>query len=124
MGIKLNHTIVFSRDKAVAAAFLTEILGLSATTPFGAFLMVQLENEIALDFFDSDREIVPQHYAFLVNEKEFDVILARVRQRGVPYWADPFHRRASEINTDAGGRSIYFEDPNGHNLEILTKSAS
>src|SRR5882724_897877 len=124
MGIKLNHTIVFSRDKAAAAAFLTAILGLSAATPFGPFLTVQLENEITLDFFDSDREIVPQHYAFLVSEKEFDNILARIRQRVVPYWADPFHQRVSEINTDAGGRSTYFEDPSGHNLEILTKFAS
>ena len=124
MGIKLNHAIVFSRDKAVAAAFLTEILGLSTATPFGPFLTVQLENEITLDFFDSDREIVPQHYAFLVSEKEFNNILGRVRQRGVPYWADPVHERANEINANAGGRGAYFEDPSGHSLEILTKSAS
>ena len=121
MSIKLNHTIVFSRDKVVAATFLTEILALSTATPFGPFLTVELENEITLDFFDSDRKIVPQHYAFLVAEKEFDIILARIRQRRVPYWADPFHQRASEINTDGCGRSTYFEDPSGHNLEILTK---
>lgn len=123
MGIKLNHTIVFSRDKALAAAFLTEVLGLPGATPFGPFLAVHLENEITLDFFDSDREIVAQHYAFLVSEKEFDNILARIRQRGIPYWADPFHQRAGEINIGAGGRGAYFEDPSSHNLEILTKSA-
>jgi catechol 2,3-dioxygenase-like lactoylglutathione lyase family enzyme len=121
MGVKLNHTIVFSCDKVVAAAFLTEILGLSTATPFGPFLTVELKNEITLDFFDSDREIVPQHYAFLVAEEEFDIILARIRQRRVPYWADPFHQRAGEINTDSRGRGAYFEDPSGHNLEILTK---
>lgn len=122
MSIKLNHTIVFSRNKDIAAAFLTDILGLSVAVPSGPFLPVELENEITLDFFDSDREIVPQHYAFLVSEKEFVIILTRIGQRGISYWADPFHRRAGEINTDGRGRSFYFEDPSGHNLEILTES--
>lgn len=121
MSIKLNHTIVHSRDKGASAAFFAEILGLPAPTPFGPFLMVQMDNEITLDFYDAGSEITTQHYAFLVSEKEFDEILGRIRQRGLPFWADPHHHQANEINTNDGGRGTYFEDPSGHNLEILTR---
>jgi catechol 2,3-dioxygenase-like lactoylglutathione lyase family enzyme len=122
MTVQLNHTIVFSRDKRAAAAFLTEILGLPPATVFGPFLAVQMTNDITLDFYEADREIVPQNNAFLVDERGFDDILGRIRQRALPYWADPFHHRASEINTNDGGRGVYFEDPSGHNLEIITRS--
>jgi extradiol dioxygenase family protein len=80
-----------------------------------------MTNDVTLDFNDADREIVPQHYAFLVDERRFDDILARIRQRALPYWADPFHCRAGEINTDGEGRGVYFEDPSGHNLEVITR---
>jgi catechol 2,3-dioxygenase-like lactoylglutathione lyase family enzyme len=121
MSVQLNHTIVFSRDKSVAAAFLTEILGLPPPIWFGPFLAVQLTNGVTLDFYEANREIVPQHYAFLVDERGFDDILGRIAQRGLPYWADPFHHRAGEINTHDAGRGVYFEDPSGHNLEIITR---
>src|SRR5215510_9543228 len=84
MSIKLNHTIVHSHDKGESAAFLVEILGLSAPSPFGPFLTVQTDNDVTLDFSDSDRDIAPQHYAFLVSDMEFDEILGRIRQRGIP----------------------------------------
>jgi len=121
MSIRLNHTIVHSRDKVESAAFLVEILGLPAPAPFGPFLTVQMDNEVTLDFYDAGREIAPQHYAFLVSEMEFDEILGRIRQRGLPFWADPHHHRANEINTNDGGRGAYFDDPSGHNLEIITR---
>lgn len=121
MSIKLNHTIVHSRDKVASATFLTEILGLPAPIPFGHFLTVRTDNEITLDFLETDHEFETQHYAFLVSEKEFDEIFSRIEKHGVTFWADPFHRRANEINTNNGGRGTYFEDPNGHNLEILTR---
>ena len=121
MSIKLNHTIVHSRDKGESAAFLVEILGLPAPTPFGPFLTVKVDNEVTLDFYEADREIAPQHYAFLVSEMEFDEILGRIRRRGLPFWADPHHHRANEINTNDTGRGAYFEDPSGHNLEIITR---
>ena len=121
MSIKLNHTIVQSRDKGESAAFLIEILGLPAPTPFGPFLTVKVDNEVTLDFYEADREIAPQHYAFLVSEMEFDEILGRIRRRGLPFWADPHHHRANEINTNDTGRGAYFEDPSGHNLEIITR---
>jgi catechol 2,3-dioxygenase-like lactoylglutathione lyase family enzyme len=80
-----------------------------------------MDNEVTLDFSNADRDIAPQHYAFLVSEMEFDEILGRIRQRGLPFWADPHHHRANEINTTDGGRRAYFEDPSGHNLEIMTR---
>lgn len=121
MSIKLDHTIVFSRAKDAAAMFYTEILGLPRATPFGPFLSISTDNEVTLDFYDSDRPIVTQHYAFLVGEREFDQIFSRIQKRGLPYWADPFHQRPDEINTDDGGRGLYFADPSGHNLEIITR---
>lgn len=122
MSIKLNHTIVHARDKAVSAAFLSEILGLSAPVPFGHFLTVQLDNEVTLDFVDAgELDFVRTHYAFLVSEPEFDEIPGRIKERGLPFWADPFHHRANEINTHDGGRGAYFADPDGHNLEIITR---
>ncbi|MDQ3274002.1 MAG: VOC family protein, partial [Actinomycetota bacterium] len=62
-----------------------------------------------------------QHYAFLVSDRKFDEIFGRIRERKLSYWADPYHREPDEINTRDGGRGLYFDDPDGHNLEILTR---
>ncbi len=122
MSIQLNHTIVHARDKAVSANFLAEILGLPAPVPFGHFLTVQLDNEVTLDFVNAgELDFVRTHYAFLVSEQEFDEIFARIQQRGLPYWADPMHRQPNAINQHDGGRGAYFADPDGHNLEIITR---
>lgn len=122
MSVQLNHTIVHSRDKADSAAFYCELLGLLEPVPFGPFLSVALSNEVTLDFLDDfDGAVATQHYAFLVGEDEFDEILARIRVRGLTYWADPFHRRPAQFNTEDGGRGLYWEDPSGHNLEIITR---
>jgi catechol 2,3-dioxygenase-like lactoylglutathione lyase family enzyme len=121
MTAKLNHTIVYARDKHASAAFLSEVLGLPAPVPFGPFMGVHAGNEVTLDFMDADGEITPQHYAFLISEAEFDEIFARIRERKLPYWADPTQHQRGEINTRDGGRGVYFEDPNGHFLEILTR---
>lgn len=121
MTVKLNHTIVHSRDKTASARFMADILGLPAPVPFGPFMGVQTGNEVTLDFLETDEEITTEHYAFLISETEFDAIFARIRERGLPYWADPARSRHGEINTRDGGRGVYFEDPNGHLLEILTR---
>ena len=121
MTIKLNHTIVHSRDKRAGATFLAELFGLPAPVPFGPFLGVQVDNEVTLDFMDHDGEIATQHYAFLIGEAEFDRIFARIRERKVTYWADPYRRERGQINTRDGGRGVYFQDPSGHLLEILTR---
>lgn len=121
MTVQLNHTIVAARDKKVSATFLAEILGLPEPAPFGPFLGVQVDNEVTLDFIDSDRDITPQHYAFLISEAEFDEIFGRIQARGLSYWADPHKNQPGEINTRDRGRGAYFEDPDGHFLEILTR---
>jgi len=121
MTAKLNHTIIHARDKRASAAFLSEILGLPAPVPFGPFMGVQTGNEVTLDFLETDEEFITEHYAFLISEAEFDEIFARIRSRKLPYWADPARRERGKINTRDGGRGVYFEDPNGHLLEILTR---
>jgi catechol 2,3-dioxygenase-like lactoylglutathione lyase family enzyme len=118
--VQLNHTIVAARDKRESATFLAEILGVPAPTTYGPFLVVEMDNGVSLDF-DERGKIHPQHYAFLVTEAEFDQIFGRIRERGLAYWADPFHRRPGEINRNDGGRGVYWEDPSGHNLEIITR---
>lgn len=121
MGIQLNHTIVFCRDQRASAAFLTEMLGLAEPTRFGPFLVVDLANGVSLDFLESDQEIASQHYAFLIGEDDFDRVHARIRQRGLAHWADPHQQRPNEINHNDGGRGVYFPDPDGHLLEVITR---
>lgn len=121
MPVQFNHTIVSSRDREASARFLTDILGLREATRFGPFLVVELDNGVSLDFAESKAEIASQHYAFLVTEAEIDAIFGRIRNRGIDYWADPGRSRPRAINHRDGGRGLYFEDPNGHFLEIITK---
>lgn len=121
MTVTLNHTIAEVRDKRRSATFMTEILGLPAPVVFGPFLCVQLGNDVTLDFADTSAELHPQHYAFLISEAEFDEVFARITSRGLPYWADPACRHPGQINTRDGGRGLYFEEPGGHLLEILTR---
>lgn len=122
MAIQLNHTIVPARDGKASATFLTEILGLSKKpVRFGPFWAVTLDNGVTLDFQDCDEAMPIEHYAFLVSESEFDGIFERIRARDLEYWADPMHNRPGEINRNDGGRGVYWNDPNGHYLEIITR---
>jgi catechol 2,3-dioxygenase-like lactoylglutathione lyase family enzyme len=121
MAIRLNHTIVAAKDKEASARFLTEILDLPAHRAIGPFAVVQLSDDTSLDFADDEGEIAPQHYAFLVDESEFDAIFARIRERKLTYWADPFRREPGRINEWDGGRGVYFDDPSGHLLEAITR---
>src|SRR5258706_14411126 len=107
MSIDLNHTIVHARDPQAAATFLAEILGLGPPMPFGPFHGVELDNGVTLDFIRADGDVVPEHYAFLVSEQEFDRIFGRIRERGLPYWADPGRHEPGRINHHDGGRGLY-----------------
>jgi catechol 2,3-dioxygenase-like lactoylglutathione lyase family enzyme len=121
MPVAFNHTIVWSNDSKASAAFLASILGLPAPKEWGPFQIVATTNGVNLDFLDQAGEIAPQHFAFLVDEAEFDDIFKRVRQQGLDYWADPARTMEGEINHHDGGRGCYFQDPNGHLLEIITR---
>ena len=121
MSVQLNHTIVSCRDQQRSAAFLTGILGLPAATRFGHFLVVEADNGVSLDFAETSGDITSQHYAFLVGEEDFDAAFGRIREQGLAYWADPGRTRAGAVSDRDGGRGLYFEDPDGHLLEIITR---
>ena len=121
--VRLDHTIVHVRDNRESAEFLADVLGLPAPTLIGGkFFAVQLSGEVSLDFDTTHGEIVAQHYAFAVSAVDFDAILARVRARSLPFWADPQRTRPNEVaERGRGERAFYFADPSGHWLEVLTK---
>lgn len=120
MTAQLNHTIVWCRDNRRSSAFLADMLGRPAPREFYHFMVVELDNGVSLDFMAKDGPVSPQHYAFLVDDPTFDSALARVQELGLTYWPEPARSRPNEINTNDGGRGFYFEDPDGHFLELLT----
>ena|SRR5258706_16481336 len=127
MAVLLNHTIVPARDKEASATFLAEILGLPVGKPFGPFVQLHVGESLSLDFADVDvagqgvTDVAPHHYAFQVDDAEFDEIFNRIVEAGIAYYAEPHEpHRYGEINTWRGGRAVYFNDPNGHILEVLT----
>ncbi|MER7997901.1 MULTISPECIES: VOC family protein [unclassified Streptomyces] len=122
MSVQLNHTIVHSRNNRESADFLAHVFGLEAGEEWGPFVPVELSNGVTLDFATvPEGSIVPQHYAFLVTEAEFDGIFQRIQDAELTFWADPYQQRPGEINHNDGGRGVYFLDPVGHALEALTR---
>ena len=121
MGVELNHTIVHVKNRWDAARDVGQVLGLPEATAYGPFAELKLHNAVSLDFMDTEGEIRGQHYAFLVGEEEFDLILGRLQHLGRQWWADPFKRHPNEVNHEDGGRGLYWEGPDGHWLEIITR---
>jgi len=120
MTVELDHLIVYSRDKRVAATFLADMLGLAPPAPAGKFMAVRVGG-LSLDFADV-AEVVAKHYAFAVSDAELDAVIARIRERRLPYWADPQRTQANQIaDRGNGSRAVYFADPSGHWLEVLTR---
>ncbi|MFP8904060.1 VOC family protein [Streptomyces atacamensis] len=120
--VELNHTVVYARDRRLSAEFIAAILGLEVGAPFGPFLPVDLGNGVTLDYHEKrDEPIQSQHYAFLVPEERFDAVIARLEAVGVTYYADPGHTEPGAVNRLFGGRGAYFDDPDGHNMEIITR---
>ena len=121
MPVEFNHTIIWARDAGASAAFLADILGLAKPRHWGPFHIVETANNVNLDFMDRDGDVPSRHFAFLVSEAEFDQIFGRIQAREMPYWADPARSKPGEINHHDDGRGVYFLDPDGHVLEILTR---
>ena len=121
MTAQLNHTIVWCSDKVKSANFLAHILGRSNPKPFSNFLVVELDNDVSLDFMEKEGKVAMQHYAFLIDESDFDAVFARIKEAELEYWADPARSRLGEINHHDGGRGVYFPDPDGHLLEVITR---
>ena len=121
MKIELNHTIVPAHDKEQSARFYEKLFGFKYEGPLGHFAPVRIESQsLSLDF-DNREEFRPGHYAFLVSDAEFDAAFARIRAQGLRYYADPRRTKPDEINHLHGGRGVYWTDPNGHYLEIITR---
>ena len=122
MTIELNHTIVNSKDREEGARFLAELFDLELTDPWGPFIPIEVANGVTLDYMTQpDGEITTQHYAFLVSEQEFDEIWDRIKERGITYYPEPHFQHPNEINHHDGGRGLYFLDPSGHGMEIITR---
>jgi catechol 2,3-dioxygenase-like lactoylglutathione lyase family enzyme len=117
---RLNHTIVPASDKRASAAFLARILGVEPARPYGPFMALVLGNDVTLDFLDAG-VVHEHHYAFLVDDDDFEPIFGRIRSAGVRYYADPFRSQPNQINHNDGGCGVYFDDPDGHNMEVITR---
>ncbi len=121
MTIELNHTIVASHDNEASARFYQELFGFEYDGPLGHFAPVRIANQSLTLDFDTREHFSAQHYAFKVSEAEFDEIFGKVRERGLAYGSGPMTPEDGETNTWNGGRGVYFRDPNGHLLELLTR---
>lgn len=121
MTIELNHTIVPAHDNEASAQFYAGLFGFEYTGPMGHFAPVRIENQALTLDFDTRTDFHPQHYAFKVSEAEFDTIFARVKDQHLAYGSGPRSPDDGEINHWNGGRGVYFRDPNGHLLELLTR---
>jgi catechol 2,3-dioxygenase-like lactoylglutathione lyase family enzyme len=119
MAIVLDHTIVPAKDKVASAEFFAEIFGLKVKPGQGYFTHVQVNESLTFDF-DDQPEPRSQHYAFHISEAEFEAIFGRVKAKGLTYGSAPHNHTDGQIYTRRGGRGFYFEDPNGHLLEVMT----
>lgn len=120
MSILLNHTIVPARNKTASARFLADLLGLQVETPIGHFAAVRVNDSLTLDFAEYSH-FEPHHYAFQVSDAEFDAIFSRIQAAGISYGSGPYALADGLLNHRRGGRGVYFRDPDGHVLELLTR---
>ncbi|MFD7842563.1 VOC family protein [Nocardia sp. NPDC059764] len=124
MTIQFNHTIVACTDSRVSAEFWADILGVEVGKQWGPFIPITVSNGVTFDFADLPPDFAgeppTQHYAFLVSEDEFDSAYEKIKRYGLTYWADPRKQGVNEINHNDGGRGIYFLDPSGHAMELIT----
>ena len=121
MAITLNHTIVPAHDKEASARFFAHIFGLAYQGSVGHFAPVRVNDTLTLDFDTWDR-FEMHHYAFHVSDEEFDAIFGRLKAAGITYGSEPRSLEDMQLNTRLGGRGVYFRDPNGHVLELLTRT--
>ena len=115
----LDHTIVPAKDKEESAKFFARIMGLTYEGPHGHFAPVRVGGGLTMDFDNRD-DFESHHYAFHINDAEFDGIYGRVKDEGLKYGSGPGSHEDMQINERRGGRGFYFADPNGHLYEVLT----
>jgi catechol 2,3-dioxygenase-like lactoylglutathione lyase family enzyme len=117
----LDHVIVPSHDRKASAKLLADLLGVKSGESFGVFSAVYVNETLTIDFMQGDKFDV-HHYCFSVTDEEFETILARLRENKIPYRSSPHGPMDMKINTDNGGKNLYWFDSDGHNWEILTVS--
>ncbi|SDP82526.1 hypothetical protein SAMN05216303_107260 [Rhodoferax sp. OV413] len=123
MSIELDHTIVPSRHKAASARILGELLDVPwAESGLGPFSPVYVNDGLTLDFIDTDEAFPIYHFCFRVSPAKFDAILARIQAAGISYRSNVRGPMDMQVNTDYGGRLVYWNEPDGHQWEILTVS--
>jgi catechol 2,3-dioxygenase-like lactoylglutathione lyase family enzyme len=123
MTVTLDHTIVPATDKQASANFLGHVLDLQPSAPWGPFVPLAIGNDVTLDFIDAE-DIPSHHYAFVVDETEFDPIFERIVNAGVNFYADPGRQHPGQINHRFGGRGVYFDDPDGHLMEVFSRPST
>ena len=121
MTVSFNHTIIASKDSSASIEFYRALFELPEAPQWGPFRNLQLADGVLLQFAEPPVEIQMQHYAFLLDDEHFDRAYARLCADGVEHWADPQRQRPGETNTEHGGRGVYFMDPSGHGLELITR---
>jgi hypothetical protein len=119
--VEFNHLIIFAKDKQGSALFLAELFGLPEPVTSGFFTAVEFSNNVTFQYAEFAQEFTVQHYAFLVSESNFDSILNKISERKIEFWADPRKQMPNQFNTNHGGRGLYFLDPSGHGMEIITQ---
>ena len=119
MEITLNHTIIPSKNNCESAKFYERIFGFEFVKEWGHFAVVKVNSTLTLDF-QTKEKFYPLHFAFKVNDDEFDQILSRIKTENIDFGSGPGNRKNGEINTRYKGRGAYFDDPDGHVLEIIT----
>jgi catechol 2,3-dioxygenase-like lactoylglutathione lyase family enzyme len=119
MAIVLDHTIVPARDKDASARFFAQVFGLPYEGISGHFAPVRVNDALTFDFDNRDT-FESHHYAFHISDAEFDAILARLQAAGRQYGSGPNSPQDGQINTRRGGRGFYFQDLDGHLLEVMT----
>ncbi|ABE44560.1 VOC family protein [Polaromonas sp. JS666] len=123
MSVQLDHAIVPARDSRAAAELLAALLGVPwAESGVGPFYPVYVNEGLTLDFDQSDGSFPILHYCFRVSEAEFDGILSRIRASGIAYRSTPHGPVDMQVNTQHGGRIVYWNEPDGHVWEALTVS--
>ncbi len=120
MPADLDHIIIHATDPRSSAQFLAALIGAPVLPDWGPFVRVQTSNHVTLDYVRDDRAFTEQHCAFLVDDTTFDAAHHELVDHGIAIYADPFRRTPGEINHHYGGRGVYFDDPDGHLMELIT----
>jgi catechol 2,3-dioxygenase-like lactoylglutathione lyase family enzyme len=121
--IQLDHVIVSSHSRDVSARRLADLLGVACGPAVaGPFFAVYINDGLTLDFFQTDKPFPVEHFCFRVDDAEFEQILKRIQTAGFPYRSSVHGPVDMRINTDYGGKMVYWNEPDGHQWEILTAS--